>query len=153
MPMLLVQLEERVDEDLLFGEIWVEIALYVTTEDDYRAAVRQALAASWEEWGGLDEWAAQFDADAEVRARVYSILPDTLLSEPVYEEIFHPHPLPGNPECPDCHGSGIVRAGDLLGQPALRPCALCKGRHDESTVSDIDAFLDAVASAVTEVAE
>ena len=31
-----------------------------------------------------------------------------------------------HPNCPDCGGTGVVVAGDLLGNPRPRPCALCK---------------------------
>lgn len=36
-----------------------------------------------------------------------------------------------NPNCPDCHGSGVVVAGDLLGRPCARPCALCGAYESE----------------------
>jgi len=88
---LLVHLEAHVDDDFLLGEIWVNIALYVTAGKDPRVAVERALASSQEEWGGLDEWLTQFDVDVEVRARVYEVRPDTPLGEAVYEETFYPH--------------------------------------------------------------
>ncbi len=89
--MLLVHLEAHVDDDLLLGEVWTGVDLYVDAGDDPRTAVERALAASQEGWGGLDEWLGQFEVDVEVRASVYQVRPDALLDEPVHQETFRPH--------------------------------------------------------------
>jgi len=37
----------------------------------------------------------------------------------------------GEPRLPDCHGTGVVIAGDLLGRPSPAPCGYCSdAQHD-----------------------
>jgi len=89
--MLLVLVERYPFDSPVERNVWVHVCTYLASADDPRQAVEQALKASQEEWGGVDDWLVQFDLYEQVRVRVYEAAPDSQVGPLVYEDTFCPH--------------------------------------------------------------